>query len=108
LKICRQKKSPTKWDFFEDIKICSPVPKNDIIQPEAKYFYYSIMDAETNEKLETLSKRVEEIYVSVEKTRKYFQWTLIITVITIVLPLIALVIIIPFFLNTITSGLGGI
>ena len=66
------------------------------------------MDPETKEKLEALEKRVEEIYISVEKTRKYFQWTLIITIVTIVLPLIALAIVIPFFLNTITAGTSGL
>lgn len=62
------------------------------------------MDPETKEKLEVLGKRIEEIYISVEKTRKYFQWTLIITVATIVLPLIALAFVIPYFLRTVTSG----
>lgn len=62
------------------------------------------MDPETTEKLEILGKRIEEIYVSIEKTRKYFQWTLIITVATIVLPLIALAFVIPYYLRTITSG----
>ena len=66
------------------------------------------MDPETKEKLDALGKRIEEIYVSVEKTRKYFQWTLIITVATIVLPLIALAFVIPFFLKTITPDLNGL
>ena len=56
--------------------------------------------------LETMSQRIEQIYVSVEKTRKYFLWTLIITIVTIVLPLIALIIIIPIVLRTYTSALG--
>jgi len=66
------------------------------------------MDPETKEKLEALGKRVEEIYISVEKTRKYFLWTMIATIVMFVLPLIALAIVIPFFLNTITSGLNGL
>ncbi len=66
------------------------------------------MDPETKEKLEVLGKRIEEIYISVEKTRKYFQWTLIITIATIVLPLIALAFVIPYFLRTITSGMNGL
>jgi len=49
---------------------------------------------------------VEEIYISVEKTRKYFLWTLIITVVMIVLPLIGLAIVIPIFMQTLSSSLG--
>lgn len=64
------------------------------------------MDPETKEKLEALQKRVEEIYISVEKTRKYFLWTLIITIVMIVLPLIGLAIVIPIFMRTLSSSLG--
>lgn len=64
------------------------------------------MDPETKERLEALQKRVEEIYISVEKTRKYLLWTLIITVVMIVLPLIGLAIAIPIFMRTLSSGLG--
>ncbi|MFA5926500.1 MAG: hypothetical protein WC831_06300 [Parcubacteria group bacterium] len=55
-----------------------------------------------------MQKRIEEIYVSVEKTRKYFQWTLIITIATIVLPLIGLAFVIPFFMRTLSSSLNGL
>jgi len=51
------------------------------------------------------SKRLEAIYVSTEKTRKYFLWTMIITVAMILLPLIGLVFAIPAYLQTL-SGLG--
>lgn len=64
------------------------------------------MDPETKEKLEALQKRVEEIYISVEKTRKYFLWTLVITIVMIVLPLIGLAIVIPIFMRTLSSSLG--
>jgi hypothetical protein len=66
------------------------------------------MDPEANEKIKAISQRVEEIFVSVEKTRKYFQWTLIITIATIVIPLIGLAIVIPFFLRTLSSSLNGL
>lgn len=57
-------------------------------------------------KLEEQSIMLKEIYKSCEKTRKYFQWTLIVTVITIVLPLLALVFIIPWFLRILTQSYG--
>ena len=64
------------------------------------------MDQELLKKIEELDKKTEEIYRSVEKTRKYFLWTLIITALVIVLPLIGLMFVIPQFLNTYTSGMG--
>lgn len=64
------------------------------------------MEQEILEKIDRQEKRIEEIYVSVEKTRKYFLWTLIITAATIVLPLIGLAIVIPIFLRTLSTTLG--
>ena len=52
---------------------------------------------------------IEKIYDSVEKTRKYFMWSLIITVFFLVVPLVVAVIAVPFLLtsiSTLTSGLG--
>ncbi|MCX6765671.1 MAG: hypothetical protein NT136_01785 [Candidatus Moranbacteria bacterium] len=62
------------------------------------------MDPEILKKFEEQERKLEEIHSSVEKTRKYFLWTLIITVVTIVLPLVALVFILPWFLKIITSA----
>lgn len=59
-------------------------------------------------RLEEQDKKLDAIYKSAEKTRKYFLWTLIITIVVIVLPFIGLIFIIPKFLNTLSSysGLG--
>lgn len=51
-----------------------------------------------------IEKKLDAIFVSVEKTRKYFKWTMIITIVVIVLPLIGLVFAIPAFLSS-YSGL---
>ena len=66
------------------------------------------MENEILKKIEEQGRRIEEIFVSVEKTRKYFLWTLIISVAFVVLPLFGLIFIIPQFLNTLNmaSGLG--
>lgn len=60
------------------------------------------------EKLLELEKKVDAIFVSVEKTRKYFLWTLIFTLVAFFLPLIGLIFAIPVFLNTLTSGTAGL
>lgn len=58
------------------------------------------------QKIEEQNEKLKAIYQSAEKTRKYFLWTLIVTIVTIVLPLIALAFVIPWMLNTLTSSLG--
>lgn len=63
------------------------------------------MDNEILQKLEETQKKLDQVYASVEKMRKYFLWTLIITLAFIVFPLIGLMFVIPWFLNAI-SGSG--
>jgi hypothetical protein len=64
------------------------------------------MEQDILQKLEEQGRKIDEMYRSVEKLRKYFLWTLIITVVTIVLPLIGLILVIPKILNTYTGNLG--
>lgn len=64
------------------------------------------MDQDIQQKFTEQEEKLEKIYVSVEKTRKYFLWTLIATVVAFVLPLIGLVFAIPFFLNSLSSAYG--
>ena len=64
------------------------------------------MENEILAKIQEQDKKLDDIYRSIEKMRKYFLWTLIVTIATIVLPLIALVAIIPWFLKTMTSAYG--
>jgi len=64
------------------------------------------MEQEILKKIEAQEERLQQIYISVEKTRKYFFWTMIITIITIILPIIALIFVIPWFLGLLTSAYG--
>jgi CHASE3 domain sensor protein len=64
------------------------------------------MEQDILEKLEMQEKKIDAIHISVEKTRKYFLWTMIITVVTIVLPLIAAVVLIPWMLGSYMSALS--
>jgi type II secretory pathway component PulF len=56
-----------------------------------------------DQKLTTLEKKIDDIYVSAEKTRKYFLTTLIVSLVAFVLPLIGLFFAIPSFLSTYTN-----
>lgn len=56
------------------------------------------------QKLAEQEAKINAIYQSVEKTRKYFLITLIVSVVCIVLPLVGLIFVIPSFMKTVTGG----
>jgi hypothetical protein len=58
------------------------------------------MESEILKKIEEQDNKIDQIFISVEKTRKYFQWTMIITVALFVLPLIGLLFAVPAFLSS--------
>ncbi len=62
------------------------------------------MEEEILKKIEKQEKKLEEIHRSVEKTRKYFLWTLIITLALFLLPLMGLLLLIPRFLSIYTNS----
>ncbi|MEK7602247.1 MAG: hypothetical protein AAB472_02075 [Patescibacteria group bacterium] len=66
------------------------------------------MEPDLSQKLQDLTLKVEAVYASVEKTRKYFQWTLIITVVLFLLPLIGLLFVIPAFISSYSASLQGL
>ncbi len=57
------------------------------------------------QKLLELEAKVDQIFISVEKTRKYFLWTMIITVALFVLPIVGLMFAIPSFLGSYTQSI---
>jgi len=65
------------------------------------------MELNTDQKLDEINRKVEAVYVSVEKTRKYFKWTMIITVALVVIPVIGLLIAIPSFMSNYVGGING-
>jgi hypothetical protein len=66
------------------------------------------MEPSIKDQLEEQGRKIDAIYESVEKTRKYFQIILWSTVIMFVLPMIGLMFIIPSFINTYTSSINGL
>lgn len=63
------------------------------------------MEPEIFQKTKELEAKIDKIFISVEKTRKYFMWTLIITLVVFVLPLIGLMLVVPSLLSNYTSTL---
>lgn len=66
------------------------------------------MDKEIIDRLQAQDDLLQKIYISAEKTRKYFMWTLISTAVLFFLPLIGLMFVLPSFISTITSGYSGL
>ena len=61
------------------------------------------MEQEILQKLDLLEKKLEENVKISRQMRKYFLWTLIISVVVIVLPLIGLLFVIPQLINSYTN-----
>jgi uncharacterized protein YqhQ len=57
------------------------------------------MDPNLESRLAALEEKVDKVFISSEKTRKYFLWTMWTSVALFVLPAIGLVFVIPMFLT---------
>lgn len=66
------------------------------------------MEQEFTQRLAALENKIDAIYVSAEKTRKYFLWTMWGTIIMFILPLIALGFVIPMFLSNYVDSMQGL
>ena len=66
------------------------------------------MEQDILKKIAETDAKIDKIYKSVEKTRKYFFWTMIITILVIVIPLIGSIFIIPAFLKIYLGGFNGL
>jgi hypothetical protein len=65
------------------------------------------MEQELQKKIEEQGIKIDAIYKSVEKTRKYFLMIIWITVIAVVVPIIGLAFAIPSFMKNYVNELGG-
>jgi hypothetical protein len=57
------------------------------------------MDTQLQSRIDALEKKLDAVYASVEKTRKYILVMVIATVITLVLPLVGALFIIPSIMS---------
>lgn len=65
------------------------------------------MENELLQKIKENKEMLDKIYTSVEKTRRYFLWVIIISIVVFVLPLIGLFFAVPSFIDT-YSTLDGL
>lgn len=66
------------------------------------------MQPDLEKRMSELENKVDAIFESVEKTRKILMWTGIITIAVIILPIIAMMFVIPSFISSYTSALSGL
>ena len=57
-------------------------------------------DSEIRQQLDLLQQKIDAVYVSAEKTRKYFLAVIIVSLIAFVLPLVGLFFAIPSFISS--------
>jgi len=65
------------------------------------------MEKEILEKIDQQNIKIDKMYKTVEQMRRYFFWTLILSLVFFVLPLIALIFVMPRFLENYVGVLGG-
>ncbi len=65
------------------------------------------MDPAVEKELREQRELIDKIYVSVEKSRKYFLWTMWITIIVFVVPLIILTFVLPSFMHSYLGSING-
>ena len=63
-------------------------------------YTFSMPNENISPRVDELEKKIDAIYVSVEKTRKYILTTMIITIIVVVLPVLGLFFALPSFMGT--------
>jgi len=66
------------------------------------------MEKDLLQKLEEQDKKIDLVYESVEKIRKYFLWTLIISIATVILPILGFIIMIPWLIKTLGTAYSGL
>ena len=66
------------------------------------------MPEDQTQRLAALEQKIDAIYESTEKTRKYLQWTLIITIALVVLPTLGLMFAIPSFVSNYNTTLESL
>jgi len=65
------------------------------------------MEEEILKRMRAQEEKIDQIYRSVEKTRKYFLWTLLATIIMFILPFLGIIVAIPWFIGVMSSAYGG-
>jgi type IV secretory pathway component VirB8 len=66
------------------------------------------MEPNLDARFTALEEKINSIYISVEKTRKYFLWTLITSVVLFVLPVIGIALVLPSFMTNYVGSIDSL
>jgi len=66
------------------------------------------MDEEFYKKIQDMELKIDELYRAMNAAKKMIKWSLIITVVLFVIPLIILAFLLPSMMDTITSSYAGL
>jgi hypothetical protein len=76
------------------------INSSDVFIGEELRCYDEVVEEEIIRRLTEQEKKLDAIYKSTERTRKYILWTVIASVVVFVLPIIGLIFAIPTFLSS--------
>ena len=66
------------------------------------------MEPNIQSQLTELETKIDAVYVSTEKTRRYFQIVMWVTIVMVVLPFVGFLFAIPAFIRSYTAALEGL
>lgn len=66
------------------------------------------MENEIQQKLKEQEEKLDKIYASVEKTRKYFLGIIWLSILMVILPIIGMLFIVPTLLNSYSNLFNGL
>jgi type II secretory pathway component PulF len=69
-----------------------------------KICYNGPMDSELKNRLDILEQKIDTISKDIQNIKKVFFWTFIITIAVIILPLIAMIFVIPQFISSVDTS----
>ncbi|TXH00994.1 MAG: hypothetical protein E6P95_02635 [Candidatus Moraniibacteriota bacterium] len=64
------------------------------------------MDQEASAEMKRLEEKIDRVYDSVERTRKYMFWGLVMQLAMVLVPLIILMLAVPFILSSLSTISG--
>jgi hypothetical protein len=66
------------------------------------------MDEQLQQKIEDMEVKINEIHHTIAATKKMFMWSLVISVLLFLIPLVILIFLLPSMLSTISGAYSGL
>jgi len=66
------------------------------------------MESDLQKKISELEQKIDQMQQTLDQFKQYFKWTMILSIVFFVLPLIAVVIILPMLMNTLAGNYSAL